>query len=1659
MSTPRTTATARTIALLIITALIALLTPGFIANAAGTESSFNITKEVRGAGGTVPTYAPGDTFIYDITLSCTVIETGAAGCINATLTDPLPDPLEFDLPLSTAVDVVPASNVTVTPNAATKTLSVLFTHDLQDGLDNRGLPTGESATVSIRVKIPDNLPATQAGVKRNTATLEGDNSISVDAYADINLNIPTNLASTVTKSADDHTPTGVPIPAVPGQPVTYQITGTNTSNTPVDGLTLRDPASGNPFEYLAVTGISTLTPPAGADRVQLSWRDSAGTWTDLPAVAIPANPNDLLATLDLADVYGVAVTFTATDATEPHIPIGGTAALTLETETRPNVSSIPDNSTITVSNTASSQVHLGADSSTPATQNASVDIHRQRPSVNVTKDYTLDTLPSGGSTRATIRATVGPVPVTELVISEPQSGQDNFADQGIEFGGFFADGSPGSLEWPSGATAASIQYLYDGFTEGPKSTTTTDTLPAPTSGHTVLGYTVTFTGTSIPANAYAVLPFTVTALPVTGTVDVTTRNNVAAVVTATDGQVSDEATGYDDLTRQPLRIIPTTTKSIIRDELPASGGASTLVSIHGQLDPSSSTGTQSLIITDPANPTGTSSEFYDRFDLTAIPNVAIPVGTTLTIRYWDGATWQVLAGAEDLAGGTSWSHTLTPAERAAVQGIQFDFRPVAPATELSPGFQVLPYLRYSVRSTSRGGQPISSLPGDIDVENEASTTVHNPNAIDPTVSVTDDDDITLVVYPPGTGPDLVDKTWLSPTTGNPDNDVTVQALTDQQRTARLLWSTGDLTLDQMTITDPATPPNSLTGSIYDAFDLVRIAPITPTTDPAIAFDRVREVWRYNATSSSWENITATVCNPTSVCDGQFPGWTVPTAERSLTLGVRLVLDESPTRASRISGPTDPPVGSGVASSDGRRPIDLTFQLRNYLRSDATKPVLGTAHDYQYNSGTKGVVDNTVRAEGLSGAETHTTTDSEPITILDTPITVSLTKNFDGYQTFEGTTQVATPPSGTAADLYPLLGFDLVATNTSTSKIEKLTVTDPDPALAPSEFFERFNLQQIANISVPAGATGTVVTLTYSSGSPTTHTIAEATALTESALENVVGIKVEHTGWIDSGASTTVSLVTRLRATERTSGNPVATVPQATNHALAQASSPGGTDLDDNTATDNDTVSIVSPTYGVNLTKTIDPTSRPETNTTQLYSVQLRARPTGTVRTTNLSINDEEPTFWNAYQLNDVRQIQLPNPLRPGQVRLHALSGVTYALESGDLVARCAGDLDLTACWHAGSWQTTNASGQVTPDLSSTGVTPANVRGLRLEVRKNATYPNWERPQNPQIPLDFRVLRRTNLLYGPGGSTTTEVPSTLPTLDPAPGETVRGTATNVATTLATGSWLQPGNVPWTATDNDDATITKTHLVNRIRVTKTPTGSFSASAEIPYQITITNEGDWPMTGLVLTDQVQTDGEGGMLVEPERDVDSTDPIYTFTWTHGGAAQATTGFSASYDQPTGLISITLPAGFVFGPGDVITVGTKLMFRTGLSPLTDVENTITATSDRIFDRCRSQTHGTNDPNTTNVTDCASTAQVTSDPGAPIRVTKAVKGVGAGVLGAAPGDANYDDLGVMAQGAVSPSFCSDATNGNAGGGYYRTPCLPITRAGATTNWRIQFTNF
>ncbi|MWB99775.1 DUF5979 domain-containing protein [Agromyces seonyuensis] len=1626
-----------------------------VAYGAPDDGDFIVSKSVSPVQ---DTYAPGDQFSYIIQLTCN--SNLVAICLNTSLADTLPPPLVFDPQVDDPVVVVGAGNSTVEVGADSFTVD--FTSSDATGT---GMPAGQLATITVYVEIPSDISADYNDAPIvNTATATSDSALTETDDSPIVIAVPEVLDSTVQKSVDDHQAEGSPgVPALVGQPVDYTVGGGNASNRSVDQIIVQDPADGttSPFDpYLDFTGITSITPPAGADQVQIEWLDADGNWTvAYPTGPIPADPSGIPDVDPLSQVQGLRFTFSnSTGALLPPTPAGEEASIGFGAETNDDVLDIPPGTDVPVPNSASSQIVVHDDPSVPRTAPGDVVVSNQGPTVVTTKGFNPPTVLAGENSTATISATNGFRPVTSMVIQEPSPGSPDLAEQGLDFVGF-----TGGVVWPPNATGASVEYVYaDGTTET-LDAGAPNTLPDPTGAGTggVVGFTVTFTGPII-ANANASIPFEVTAQPVDTPEDVTSTNETTTTVTDETG-ASGTGDAEADLTRQPGRLSTVITKSVARSELWAVPGTSSTVSIFAGIDNdganASTIGSDHLTISDPPDPQPGDpiTPFWNAFDLSQI-TVGVPANADLQIQYWDGDEWIDLPGGQ-LDGAGTLNVAIPGALREEIQGIRFVFTP-KPGELLPPGFQVTPSLSVVTRDQFRDGSgsvaDAAAANAPLTVPNTAESSVDNPNDPDPSDNTAQGSDSTdLLPIDDGDGIDAIAKSWL-------DDPDPLYAFSDEQRTARLSWSTEGLPFDSVTLTDdpsaaPSFDDSAVAASVFDAWDLVEIGAIDAGLDPAMPYDRIAAVelflWDETAGTGAWVDVTAAACPSAADCDGAFPGYVLSDDERENARAVRLVYEEGSNR-----GGGGPVAGSGVAPSyDQERNLDLVFELRNAKRSDGG-PVTGTLHSEDYNSGSAGVVVNTgsFSGEGIVPIEQEA---SAPITILDSTVDVSVTKEFDQDE-------LPVPPLTTPDDEYPLVGATLTARNETPANVLSLELSDPAEGSGTTTY-EYLNLASIDSIAGPIDDAFGTVRLTREDGGTDEYPISVALGFSAADLLDVVGVTVVYEDPDDVTIPTFGQIVVHLtyqaRQTLRSDpATPVAVGDQAVNVAGATAIRPGGDpQLDTATGTAADSVLFVDATYGVEATKTIDPESRYENEPREGYTVTLSGQPTGNVRTTVLTLTDAEPTFWNAFEFAAFPSTALPSNLH--QVRVSALTGVVVETDGTNLTQTCGGSSDLTACWVVGDWQDAAAGdNSVTPALPAS-VSAADVRGLRIEVRVDAASSNWENPINPIVAIPFTADRLENLHVGPGGEIdSVAVPSTQPGLQTAPGETVQGTTSNSVDVHGDGAWVTGGGTLWEADASAGDDTQLLHLPSGISVEKLPgNGSggvlsqrFPPASRIPYVMTITNTGQWPIEGLTLTDQVGADADGALL-EP---VPGADPVFEFELTDAGGTELDTdGFAGSLDPVTGEVEITVPDGFVFQPGDVLVITSWLQFRSGLAPATPVVNSITATSDRIFDTCESTELGLPVDAETDADSCTASTSVAPSAAAPIGLEKTVKGSAAGVPGAAVGSENYDDLGVLNfADANSADACATGNSNQAG--YYKSTCLPITRPGGIATWRVDFTN-
>ncbi|TCJ00607.1 DUF5979 domain-containing protein [Aeromicrobium sp. IC_218] len=1649
-------------ALVLLAGLLVLagLTPP--AAAAG-QSFVGIEKEIAGATSGTPTFAPGATVEYRLKVTCSAVDAGSY-CENASVVDPLPEPLE--LAASNPVTVTytsGTSNVAVSGRRATVTFTTPGT--------GAGLRAGSEATITIRAIVPADVSADlDATTLTNTATIDADNADAATSSADLRLAVTTALGSSVTKAVDPGT-----VPAVPNRDVDYTLTAANTSNVTVDRLVLQDPADGtpSPLQHLDLVDLETLTLPRGADRVQLDWFDGT-TWHTGTPVAPPSDPSTLLPATP-ADVQGLRFVFTKDGG---RLPASGsdTAVVRLATRTNASVSALPSGTT-TVPNRAGTWVERASSSSTPVTADRPLSIVSTPPQVAVTKQFARDTLVAGQGTTVTLRATNRGKPVNRLVVAEPGPGGADLHDQGLVFGGFTS-----ALEWPAGATSAAIVYrLAGGGTFDAGSTTTADTLPVPAVSAVdpadVVGFTVTFSAPAgedvIDESAAATVPFTVTA---SAGADLTATNTTEATVVDTDGGTASDVAS-DDVTVSPVRVSTRVTKGIVRDEMWSVAGSSSRVGYTARVNDTgadaSTVGADRLVVEDSS---ATSPDFWRSFDLTAVGPVAVPTNANLSVEYLEAGTWKTLTGA---TGGATLSYGVPASVRAVAEGFRMVFTPKRAGGVLEPGFEVGPYVKVAVRSTERGGSaPVAGT--DRRLDNTASATVQSAAASPSTDTETASDAVDLRSLDGGAGaglhPDLVLKDWL----GDAD---TYTALTDDVRTVRLRWGTDGLPMDSVTLTDDPTTP--VKDSFYDAFDLYRVRPILPAAggvpnaaiDPDIAYDRVTSVQLLM--NGTWTDRTVAAC--ASGCDGRFPGYELSAAEREQTTAVRLTFAEGSARTAT----SDPAVGSGVSSESDERPVYLDLGIRKTLRSDPAQYVLGTTHAYGYNTGTAGLVDNHVRATATLGGATYTDDADAQATILDTPLNLTLSKTFDQ-------TELPVPPAGTTQENYPLIDATLVATNTTQQYVRQVTVEDPAPSS--TSVYENLNLYRIQSVGTMTGlpAAKTSVQLTWESGYTPADagpfTIAEAQALPSDVLAHVTGVKVVHgeagdVPAIPADASSTVVLTYQLREQGRTdtSWRPAETTTPYVNVAEATVDSPGGfgggsTGSNTRTRTAQDDFVLGEVTYDVAVTKEIRTANGAALVPTRYeddvkdYSVRITGRPSGTARTETLTLRDEDLSFWNAFRLTSASAVKYTVPATRTPVNAARVSVLVADLgvDGNDaLTVTCEGSTDLSGCWRTGAWQTVTGAAGATINLAlPAGVTAADVVGVRVETQSQVggSPVLWERPTNPVVRLDLLVTRRDQLRVGLGGATDQPVPSTLSTMALAPGEPTRGRITDDARADGLARWNTSGGGPtptYSASDDVTTSTLVQHRTNAVKVTKVPgPGStddlFLPSETIPYKMVVTNTGDRTMRDVVLTDEITTDAGGSRLVAP--DGDASFGFALFNAQTGGTSQSVTGLAAHLDETTGEVAFTVPAGFTLPKSWRLEITAGLRLRGDLAPDTTVDNTVTVRSDRIFDQCRSShdayTADAALATTTGVVDCAADTTVRTQLSSEVAIEKRVKGVAAGVPGAPAGDPNHDDLGVLAYGRADDSACRtpDAE------GYYTSPCVPITRPGGTESWKLRLEN-
>ncbi|MFE7197859.1 LPXTG cell wall anchor domain-containing protein [Microbacterium oxydans] len=1631
--------------LLSLVAVFALVGAGLVVPLAAqaAESSLRIDKRVDGLD-TQDTLGPGDEFTYTVDLVCDDVD-----CLNVVLTDTLP--AEFagfqfvgssytpsDLPLTATTTGCVEENGLPVEVSDDCTVRVVFQQPVDGGV---GLEAGGTLKLSVVLRAPLDLPADwqyNGDTVTNTASADWDNG-------------PGDLPATITDSADAvvtvDTVIGVEAskswtPASqqfdPGEISEITLGAQNQSNIGAETLVIQEPttatdgattlAADNPFRIVDFLGFGATTLPPAATAVQVDayvYDEGSGTWSWQAGTpgAVPALP----AGVDPTDVGGIRLTYSG-GTIESDANASTAFSVGQRATDRNDGSTLATGDSVTNSITSTVNAPGGATASDDAT--APYEIGPLTVDVLAGKTITPAELAAGGQASAELTATnTSNGPVDSLTISDL-----GFFDADMVFGGF-----PSGIDYPAGATAGTITWYIDGVAQAPVPFADSAS-PAPPSG-TVTGFVIEFTG-EIPANAAATIDVAIdpslslvsTETPThqrTNTIDVTATNDVGTA----DDSASDDITVYFPQIDVALdkRISPSGAVEP-GNSVVASLTATTATGV-AQVDPTQ-------IVVEDTWREDQVDDFWNAFDLVGIAPTQVPPNTTATVEYQraDG-TWVTLATVS--TGATAQTFQMSRAEFAAaltppdapadVTGVRFTFDN---PDGFAQGFSVEPNLVFEARTDLRDGSGPTDPRDDPEdeqsaqrptvYENEATAQSHGevdglPDGIDSDV-VTDQDSIGVQTPATGEGSGIdAEKRWVE--TGDKTTDVDfVDAQSGAIVSTRNEWRTGTPGIDVLNLTDPATAPDTdpagAATTVFQAFDLLSIDPVTLADDPLLAWDDITEVWLF--VDGAWTPISAP--GGSWMGAGGFIGYTLTPEQTAGTTGVRLVYRPDDAARAASTDPTRPEPGSGLATSavGQYRPTFLTWELRNVVRDESATADRWVSADQTFNDADPGVVWNSLRGDWTSAAGNGSDTERDNITLIDQPPLVSVDKTV--------TPATVTIPESADVDPanYPTVTFDIAARNDSTARASYVRVTDPIPcapgaadqcvsaadAWADDPFdgadydagtnpYERLDVLSLV-FSYPADqvdpATSTVTLWDRAADgtlSTRTMSVTAASALAEADLATVVGVSVvfhgidpeTDGGSIRAGEALEVQIETRVRQYERSDAGQLVEPGTVANDVIAQSYDPvltpsGSASRPNDTA--RDTVVLVGALLDVTLAKTITPDAILETELANPVTVALDATDgASTAATQQVTITDADADFWNTVRLAPDPALNVVLPAGADQVRIDALVGATWV----------EGAFAATAAFPA-------------------GVDPATVVGVRA-VFRNAAGDVFSRnapPDDWTAQLSFDVVVLTTQRDGS--------PLVLPA-------TVPNTATAESARL---DGLYPA-----AEDQGDAELAIDPGTHQLDVVKSQPGTshvVSIGASLPWTLQFTNTGTGFVTIDQLTDQLpeyldwdfspptyQTSAGGTLSTDVSALIDDTGKNVTFTWPEGGDRMS--------------------------PGEVFTITVNLVLAPGLALDQFTTNTFVVTTAEDLDSCTNASgNGEGTVPDLDADQCGTTNYVQPSPGGALAAYKYVRGEIDGDL--VDGQVNLNNPDAACP--LDPD------------GYTRTPCAAYTAVGATDDWRLSVVN-
>lgn len=1585
----------------------------------------------------MPNVAPNKEFSWKLTVGCSQV---VDQCINATVTDKIPDGLEI---VKGSVTSSRMSDVTVNG----QNVKVVFKEDIISSTGGTGLKT--NAEVLIPVKLTTNDPAQTGKIFANTATVVADNAVQKESSMSVKAVIPETLAATGTKK---FTPNS--LPGRENAATSAALTVTNKSNVPVNNLTIQDPAnlSSNVFEqYLAVDSFGSVTWPAGATRAIVSVSKDKSTWINGTAIASGQNLT-LPAGVAATDVRAVRVSFQSDTAT---IPVDAAATVNLGMKARPAASGISASTKVT--NDASMSSGAAAGTSDLVTVSDVLTFTPATLSLSTSKVFSPRTITMTGKTTAQLVATnTGSVPLSSMTIAEPTDvdSANNSLSPLYSQGGMTFTGYGSNINWPVGATKAETTYYYSDKTNNTVSTTTSNQLAAPTSGKRVIGFKTVFTG-SMKTGAVARIPVELMAPTLTTVETLVAPNEISVSGVAEDNAAVAPVTASDSVTVANDRISVAVKKSMSKSEvwaLPNQNTAAMLTATLGKL-PETTIAAKQLIIDDPDERTGLTS-WYDYFNASAISVTQIPSNTLLTVQYRDrNGSFATIPGMENVSGAADGVYTAAiPANiQDQAYGIRFIYNST---TGMNAGQVFAANINYSTRSTIRStgaALPLTGADGSgfvATLENCAAAQGSNGSVVSNRAVVTNCPKVKIRDWDWDGDVLKVKKDWTPSL---------IAAGTIDRTKAELTWDLNNVQgIDSVVLTDPNVGASGVPGDVkkssFDAFDLESIGPIS---DPQMKYDQLA-VEIFNSVSNKWE--PASKCTPANPCTGASIGTiSLSATESARTTAVRLTVTEAPNRdIMSASGPTK---GSGVSAGNGRK-IPLQMSLRSTLRSDSSVPVKPTT---VFNTDTAGMVENTTLMSLTMGGNTiGTDSSSDTIQISDVVLNVSADTNW-------GPTPMSIPKNWDGSNppvaMLQMGGVNLTSDEAITpgdfskSQIHTLSLYIGGKDNAGNyDPFEYFNFTGISDLAVPAGTSRIEIALGSTgaaiptiSGATKTEVLAAVNALDAEAKARVNGVTVSYKGQIVKGSTfgrARASVDMELRPTKRTSGAPTppsspSWVTYARSYAKVTSSRFNGTEnVDESKSAENyASIEFRDQDLTVSGSAAFSPDTHKEPDS-KGHVIESQATATGTDVVGDMMLTYDNAALVNEYDLKSILSASGPrfNNTEDAVMRLSYCTGRTLTADA------IAAKPNATCEETGGTWSNWTAFEDPFSIADKQFDTTIDVQGVRIQfARANAagwsgiTSGNGSRVQ-ARVKADRRDTLRT------GGVN----PSTLSTGTPAPGESAVGETTAVIGLSAKSTSGLAG------TNTAKAKGTYVGAVPTLAVKKDPSGDRAPGQTYPYTLTFQNTGQIDIIDPVVVDSLPWDPTIGTLLRFDQDI-SNAPRYTYSLAGTNPSSGTplptdpAAVSVTEDltSSTPSLKFTFPAGSRLAAGQTYTISFDMKFAPGVLAGQEISNTFSVTGDRAWGACTALPGGTANASPDNL-QCSGSSIV--------RPTNA--GSSWGVKSVRPLDnvgSPSNTLGFHSERpGVSEAECATRANGDAG--YSQFPCSPRTNANQKEEWRINVVN-